>query len=185
MKIYFTANYGFPAVPLSKEAGLYSDSTVSVTSQTFGATVTEMDKTFNREYLAKAEENGTLKYISPDKCIDASTAILPDHTWFVKGSKHANMPNSIDIMQAQIFEKTYLEDKYVTVNDFEEYPQYLMVESDDEYAPLVILTEDNADVNDEWNVSIFVHLTNFFEKVFGFITELVNQIRVWIATTEI
>lgn len=185
VKIYFTAKYGFPAVPLSKEAGLYSDSTVSVTSQTFGATVTEMGDTFSRDYLKNAEKNGTLKFISPDRCVDASTAIQPEHTWFIKGSKHANMPNCIDIMQAKIFEKTYLENKYVTVFDFEEYPQYLVVESDDEYAPLTVMTEDNSDVMDEWDVSVFTHLSNFLEKLLDFISSLVNQIRSLIANTEI
>ncbi len=185
VKIYFTAKYGFPAVPLSKEAGLYSDSTVSVTSQTLGATVTEMGETFSKDYLKAAEKNGTLKFISPDRCVDASTAILPEHTWFIKGSKHANMPNCIDIMQAKIFEKTYLENKYVTVSDFEEYPQYLVVETDDEYAPLVIMTEDNSDVFDDWDVSVFTHLSNFLEKLLDFISSLVNQIRSLITNTEI
>ena len=185
VKIYFTSKYGFPAVPLSKEAVLYSDSTVSVTSQTFGATVTEMGENFSRDYLKNAEKNGTLIFISPDRCVDASTAILPEHTWFIKGSKHENMPNSIDIMQAKIFEKTYLENKYVTVLDFEEYPQYLVVESDDEYAPLLAMTEDNSDVLDGWNVSVFTNLSNFLEKLLDFISSLVNQIRSLIANTEI
>ncbi len=183
--VYFTAKYGFAAVPISEEANLHSDNTVSVTSQTYGATTTEMGKTFSKDYLANAENNGTAKYISPDKCIDASTGILPDHTWFIKGSKHAYMPNCIDIMMAQIFEATYLENKYVTVNDIESYPQYLYVENLDEYAPLNIMTEDTADIGNDWDVGIFEHLSNFLEKLFNFVSSFVNQILDLIANTEI
>ncbi len=186
VSVYITSKYGFPAVPLSKEANLHSDSTASVFSQSYGATTTEMGKTFSKDYIENAEKNGTVKYISPDKCIDASTAILPDHTWFIKGSKHANMPNSIDIMMAQIFEATGNREKYVTVNDIAEYPQYLYVESLDEYAPLKIMTEENASFgNEEWDISIFTHLSNFFDKLLNFVTELVNQIMYYIRNTEI
>ncbi|MBE6790625.1 MAG: hypothetical protein E7535_05475 [Ruminococcaceae bacterium] len=177
VSVYFTAKYGFPAVPLSKEAVYYSDSTVSVTSQTVGATSTVMGKTFSADYIKNAEKNGTAKYISPDKCIDASTALLPDHIWFVKGSKHANMPNCVDIMMASIFEATGNREKYVSVNDIEEYPQYLYVENADEYAPLKIMTSDDADVgNEKWDKSIFEHLAIFLEKLLNFISELFSQI---------
>lgn len=186
VSIYFTAKYGFAGIPLSKEANLHNDTTVTVTSQTYGATSTEMGKIFSKDYIETAENNGTAKYISPDKCIDASTAILPDHTWFVKGSKHSYMPNSIDIMMAQIFEATGNGAKYVKVDDLEAYPQYLYVDSLDEFAPLLPLTEENANVGDDrWNISIFTHLSNFFEKLFNFITGLVDQIRSLIANTEI
>lgn len=185
VSVYFTAKYGFPAIPLSKEANLHSDNTVSVSSQTYGAASTEMGKFFSKVYLKTAEENGTLKYISPDKCIDASTAILPDHTWFIKGSKHSYMPNSIDIMMAQIFEATGNRAKYVTVNDIAEYPQYLYVENLDEFAPLQIMTEDTANVGDDWNVSIFDHLSNFLEKMLSFITSLIDRIMFYIHNTEI
>ena len=183
--VYFTAKYGFTAVPLSKESDLHNDGTVSVTSQTLGATSTSFGEKFSKEYLENAEKNGTAKYISPDKCIDASTAVRPDNTWFIRGSKHEFMPDSIDIMIAKIFDATVKSEKYVTVNDFEEYPQYLYVESLDEYAPLNIMTEENANDGFYWDVSIFAHLSNFLEKLLNFVSELVNKILSLIANTEI
>lgn len=177
VSVYFTAKYGAPAMPLSKESKYHCDGTVSVASQSYGATSSVQGRTFANSYLDDAEANGTAKYISPDKCIDASTAIRPDNSWFIKGSLHANMPNSVDIMMARIFEATGAREKYVTVNDFEEYPQYLFVETDEEYAPLIVMTEENATVGQEWDKSIFDHLLNFFDKLFNFITDLVEQLR--------
>lgn len=184
--VYFTAKYGFTAPPLSVNSSYHGDGTTSVISQTIGTTSVEMGDTFSRSYIEKAIENGTDKYISPDKCIDASTALMPEHTWFIKGSRHANMTESINVMMAQIFEATGYAEKYVTIDDLIEYPQYLMVDSDEKTAPLYIMTEENANIGDEkWNVSIFDHLIVFFDKLFNFIIDFVYQIMELVNNTEI
>ncbi len=179
VKVYITAKYGSANVPLSSESKYQSDGIVSVSSQTMGATTTVMGETFSSEYMAEAEGKGTVAYISPDKVIDASTGILPDNTWYVKGSDHSRMPYCIDIMQAQIFNATGYGDSsvYVTVNTLPEYPQYLCVSSGDETAGLYPLTEENLNRGSEWDVSIFDHFLNFFDKLFSFITDFVYQLR--------
>ncbi len=179
VKVYITAKYGSVNIPLSDKAKYHSDGIISVDTQTLGATSAIMGSTFSSSYIKKAEENGTAGYISPDKTIDASTCFLPDHTWFIKGSSHGVMPYNIDVLQAQVFNASGYGDAsaYVTVGTLPEFPQYLCMVSDDEYAPLVPLTEENSNIGDEWNVSIFDHFSNFFEKLFSFITELVYQLK--------
>ncbi len=187
VKVYYTAKYGSPNIPLSEEASYHGDSTVTVSSQTLGATSVLVGDTFSSKYLKNAEKNGTAKYISPDKCIDASTAILPDHTWFIKGSSHANMPICIDILMANVFEASGIGESshYVTVDDLADYPQYMLVESDDIDAPIYILTEENADVGTFWDVNIFDDLSNFLSRLLNFLSQLLNQIMYYIYNTEI
>lgn len=186
--VYFIAKYGYANMPLSKEAGLHSDGTVSVTTQSMGATSTEMGTKFTKDYLNTASENGLSKYISPDKCIDASTAFVPDSTWFIKNSSHALMPDAIDVMMANIFDATGYGagKKTVTVDDLEAYPQYLRLEENEINGKMVPLTEDNAtDGDDDWNPSFFEQLSFFLEKILNFINEFVTHILELIKNTEI
>jgi len=68
-------------------------------------------------------------------------------------------------------------EKYVSINDIEEYPQYLYVENEDEYTSLKVMTADDADIgNEKWDKSIFEHLAIFLEKLLNFISELFSQI---------
>ena len=39
---------------------------------------------FSKEYL----DSHNSKYISPDKCVDASTCLFPERTWFFSGQHH-------------------------------------------------------------------------------------------------
>ena len=176
--VYFTAKYGFTAMPICKEADLHSDGTVSVTSQSLGATSAPLGKVFTSAYIEKAKKNGTDKYISADKYIDASTALLPDHVWFVKGSRHENMPECVDAMMAQIFEATGFGEnkKYVTVEDFEDYPQFVCVVNNSGYEELVPLTEENASTGSEWDVSVFTHISNLLQKTFNFVFEFISSL---------
>lgn len=186
--VYMFAKYGLASAPINDNAKYHSDGTVSVYTQALGATSTEMGKTFSKTYLENAKEDGTYKYISPDKCLDASTGILPDSTWYIKGSNHGTMPRAIDVMMAAIIDATgYGDNKtYVTVDTLEEYPQYNLMESTDRDAYMQPLTEENANYGDEkWNVNVFEQLSYFFEKLFAFITEFVNHILYLIESTEI
>lgn len=179
VKVYITAKYGCANIPLSDKAKYHSDGIISVDTQTLGATSAEIGSTFSSSYMKKAEANGTAGYISPDKVIDASTSFLPDHTWFIKGSSHAFMPYSIDVFHAQIFNASGYGDNstYVTVDTLSEYPQYMCMETDDEYVPLAPLTEENSDVGEEWNIGIFDHFSNFLNKILDFITELAYKLK--------
>lgn len=74
------ANYGTPAIPVTSAYGWQSDVLIDTKYASFGATVADFGETI--------KANG--KYVSEDKIIDASTCLLPDQTWFVKGVQHMN-----------------------------------------------------------------------------------------------
>jgi len=73
--------YGLQSVPITKNSNELSDATVTVRESGFGVTAAFIDETFSDEYITNAIENQTVRYISPDRQIDASTCMLPDTTW--------------------------------------------------------------------------------------------------------
>ncbi len=84
----FTAKYGFLNAPYAVDADLPSDSLVSLTHATFGATTARIGTTLSDEYINARIAEGNGKYISADKVVDLSTAYAPDRTWVLKNAHH-------------------------------------------------------------------------------------------------
>lgn len=84
----FTAKYGYLNAPYAVEAQVPSDSLVSLTHATFGATTAPIGKTLSEEYIDARIAEGNGKYISADKIVDLSTAYAPDRTWVIKNAHH-------------------------------------------------------------------------------------------------
>lgn len=84
MKFSVISNYNTPNVCAYKSAGLQGDGTLETGPMSFGATVSEVGHELSAEQLAGADE----KYVSVDKCINASTAEYRDMTWFVRNCRH-------------------------------------------------------------------------------------------------
>ena len=84
------SKYGTNIIPIIKDDDLVSDSFASVTSSSFGATTSRLGETLPEDYIAARSAAGYGAYISPDKQIDASTCLLPDCTWFLKGAQHVD-----------------------------------------------------------------------------------------------
>lgn len=129
--------YGYPTVPIFELSNLLSDGFSTLTHSSFGATTTNVEEHFSDAYLAAAEANGTLKYISPDRQVDASTALLPDTTWIIGNLYHRNFPDSLDDFCAW-----FLATDDADINTDAAYPQYLHYEDDTEL--LVPMTEENS-----------------------------------------
>lgn len=98
------AKYGQPSFPLFKGCEITGDSRGTVTELSFGATATDVHSTFSKKYLDAAEKNGTAKYISPDKTVDASTCLFPDQTWFATNIDHGTFPQQQNELMIQFFE---------------------------------------------------------------------------------
>ena len=92
------AKYGTMSFPLFEGSNITGDSRGTVTDMSFGAKGTIIGETFDKEYVEKAKEAGLEKYISPDLTVDASTALLPDTTWFIKNIGHADFPAELDTL---------------------------------------------------------------------------------------
>ena len=84
------SKYGTQIVPICASCDAVSDEYASVTRSSFGATACGVFETLSDEYVAAREAEGLERYISPDRQVDASTCMLPDLTWFIKGARHGD-----------------------------------------------------------------------------------------------
>lgn len=169
MEVYVIAKYGFQNIPVSEEASDPGDDFLELTSSSYGATVSKLGSTFSSDYISAAEANGTAKYISPDKLIDASTCLFPDSTWFIKGLDHKLFPESVARMMITLLNSC----SQATVNDYESYPQYLLY--DKESDTLSPLTADNVATPEEMN--IFKAYINFLRSLFTFLKNFFSSLK--------
>ena len=145
VKVANFAKYGdYQTMPFGKHSNDIGDNTVALSVASFGATVAKYGKTLSDDYLANAAKNGTDRYISPDRMVDASTCLLPDTTWFIYGNPHSSFQNFIFAYMIRFFAA----DGELTVFDDPTFPQYMIAVPDPENPAdgqkLVPMTEENA-----------------------------------------
>ena len=158
--IYNIEKYGFAVFPVVKDTEMVCDSTVNLTLASEGATTAKsFKKPFDKDYMAKAEKNGTAQYISPDRLVDASPCMFPDNTWFVKNLRHRTFPDS---MNALVCEMINAEGTY-TVFDSAEWPQYMVYDEETETASP--MTEENCNTTDRWKTNFFKNLIIVFKNI--------------------
>lgn len=118
--------YGSNLAPMVEDCDLIADGIVEVPSASLGATSGKNGETFSDVYMKMAQANDTLKYISPDATIDASTCLYPDYTWFAEGVEHFDFPESVDKLLLTIARY----DGQMTVWDDDNFPQYSKYEGE-------------------------------------------------------
>lgn len=138
VKVGVIAKYGTQMIPTCESATQVADSYVSLTSSSFGATTGTVYKPLSQEYIDAQQEKGLGKYISPDKQVDASTCLLPDNTWFVKGVKHSDWTYAEDMLLMTVVTS----DRQLTVDDFAE--SQFMVKHPTDWWAMTAMTEDNC-----------------------------------------
>lgn len=106
---YTDGDYAFFGVVKSSESA-NSDGIIPVSSTSLGATAVKAKTQFGKEYL----ESHNSKYISPDKCVDASTCLFPDRTWFFSGQHHEVGRNDAVIRLAALILNGAVTDVYST-----------------------------------------------------------------------
>ncbi len=130
VEFYFIAGYDLGFGEVSPTYAMFrcfesspttnSDEIIQIGSTTVGATSVTPGTQFSAEYISEAKANGTYKYISPEKSVDLSTAIFPDHCFLFKGQKHELENNKVAIATAVKIATGEITD----VNSIPEYPQY-------------------------------------------------------------
>ena len=172
----FIAKYGFMNMPLVKDADLLSDSLVSLTHCTFGATTAPVGQTLTEDYLASVSE-ANRKYIAPDKQVDLSTCIVPDRTWILKNAHHDEIDCLYDIIWAFL---NGTQENIDTVYKKTGYKQFMVFDYDTEKASN--MTEDNC-AEYEWitrpvekptTETRVVSFMRFFTMIMEFFTKLFN-----------
>ncbi len=160
------AKYGYFLPPIVPDCRGIADGVVELEAASFGATCVETtDDCFSRRYINSAKSNGTYKYISPDKQVDASTCVLPDSTWIIKGMRHRAFPASANVLIMEFL--SY--DGCMTVNDDPAFPQYLNYdETTDNLTPM---TEENCHDTETWEDR------SLFEDILALLRDLIEVIR--------
>ena len=117
MNISIIAGYGNRIISGMNED---SDSIITLSSAT-GASTPPFGMRFADGYIQKNDCDGKYK-LSPDMTVDASTAYLPDNTWFVKGMFHAFVV--FDDYTMELVMKLLLTDEITDVYSDESFPQF-------------------------------------------------------------
>ena len=83
VKINVVSNYGSPVTPFCVSSDFSGDTILEAYNTSGFATVSKFGKTLGDDYKAA---NPAL--LSPDNCVDLSTAILPEYTYMIKNAPH-------------------------------------------------------------------------------------------------
>ena len=138
------SKYGYQLDFYCGESEKISDRWISLGYASFGATTSEITTTLTDKYIKDRVDNGYGEYISPDKKVDASTCILPETTWFLKGVVHDNWSDG----EYALALKFIASNGEMTVNTYKEYPRYLVCDVNTDKDVIFPMTEDNCDVDD-------------------------------------
>ncbi len=112
---YTDGDYAFFGIVKSSE-NANGDGIIPVSSTSLGATAAKAKTEFSQSYLSSHDS----KYISPDKCVDASTCLFPNRTWFFSGQHHEVGRNDVVIRLAAAIIKGAV----TSVDSTELFPQF-------------------------------------------------------------
>lgn len=163
------AKYGSTIPPVCVSQLNIGDMVIDTVYTSYGATCALANSTLGADYI-QAVDCGH-DHISADKMIDASTAAYPEYTWFIKDLMHADHTAA----QWELIRFIFASEAQPTVNDSEEYPQYLISLSDDEIVPLT--TENDTG---KYGQSTQVG-ENLFEKIINIIKAFFNTVKTFFA----
>ncbi len=174
VRIVNVVKYGKQSIPVEKDADTLSDGVCKVANASLGATAAEVGETFSDEYIRNAIAKGKAEYISPDICIDVSTCMFPETTWFIKDLHHNDFPMVAD---AFVYHVTLCDG--MTVNSDPMYPQYSFYTPGpgiDEYGQEVVngtIDPYSPDIHtsrlDEYNETIAGSFIRKIKPWFGFL----------------
>lgn len=119
IKVAVISNYGLYGVPLVKDGNYSTDFLVDTKFTSCGATCALIGENLGDDYVQAFDDGHN--HISPDGQIDASTCILPDNTWFIKGMVHTWYNDGYrDLVRWIVYESVS-----AAVYESENYPQFL------------------------------------------------------------
>lgn len=139
VEIAIIANYGTPGIPITSGYKDQTDILIDTKYASGGATVADYGKKLN----------STGKYVSDDKIIDASTCILPDNTWFVKGIQHMNF--WYDTQANKFLADLITTDKHLSVGSVKKefgYNQFIGTDNDQNIISVLNCGTDSLNSND-------------------------------------
>ncbi len=166
VNVCITCGYNVQRTPLVSLWKSTSDGTVDTKYASLGATCGETKEMLPEDYISSLDNTD---YLSPDKMIDASTCELKDCTWFFRDWLHCNGNPAID----EFYNLVMLNDEAVSINSFENYPQFMKI--DDNKNTLTPVTQ-NETLSNTLKESPS-HL-NFIRFIFELFEKLLNMFSV-------
>ena len=164
VKTSVIAKYGINPLPLSKEGNFMGDGFVRLEVASFGATSSMHQEKLPADYKQAAclEHN----HMSADGCIDASTCLLPDNTWFIKNLDHSTKTSGYYSLLYAIAHQ----DLDLDENASDEFPQFLVVpdEDKDKIVPLegyLETKEPEEERETTWWEDFIAFFTGFFPRL--------------------
>ncbi len=136
INVYILAQYNWPTLPISESVATQnSDNLIDLEYASGGAVSAPLGGTLGEDYVQAIPSE--TNYLSADGMIDASTCMLPDHTWFFRDMGHVDYPYG----EATDFIIYLAEsEEYLNIRSDERYPQFLIYDYDN--AKLLPLTEE-------------------------------------------
>ncbi len=122
VKVTFISNYNRPLLPLYSKSMLNSDQVLEAELTSNFATFADYGKT-----LPDSALTGDAKYISPDKVINANTALYKDYTWFIKDAPHVACDYGTEYSDFAF--SIILSETQPTVDSFSGYSQFMIADS--------------------------------------------------------
>ncbi len=139
--VAFVSHYGFSAIPATQNKSYMADALIDTKYTSGGAVCSNYGETLGDDYVQAVNDGHN--HISPDRMIDASTCLLPEKTWFVKGMLHTWYSDDYSDLYAYILEQNGA----ATVHSNPKFPQFLMNNEDD--GTTLPMTEENMTFNND------------------------------------
>lgn len=167
------SKYGYQIIPICASSDKVADQFASVERSSFGATTSSVYETLSDEYIAQRIAEGKGHYISPDKHIDASTCLIPDSTWFIKGSSHSNWTT----YELKILYEVASADRQLTINDFP-YTQFMVYDTKADL--LFPMTKENCNT-ENWDADPDIYKpSSFSDKLNVAVNALVRWFKLFV-----
>ena len=100
-RVAVISRYGHTCFPITSSWDLVGDAVIETQSSSLGAVTAPLGDYFSDEYL----EGKDMKYISPDKTVDASGCLFPEKTWFIKEILHEETKYTVQMHSQLLFGK--------------------------------------------------------------------------------
>lgn len=124
VQISIVAQYGYSAIPVSPSRTAQTDSLIDTSLASAGAICAPYGRTLGKDYN-QAEQDGH-DHLSPDNVVDASTCMLPENTWFIRGTDHVGYYYGTTTMDFIVWLITA--ERAIDVHAAAAYPQFMAVD---------------------------------------------------------
>ena len=129
MKLYIVSHYDKCGYPLYDAVAEQTDGLLETSCTSGGATCAPYGEALPDSYVQVCCTDLGHKHISPDKILDASTAMYPEQVWLIKDYRHVGCKYGTNM--CQLVYKFTQSDEQLTVSSLTDYPQFLEMDENE------------------------------------------------------